>query len=58
MDSRQKSNNTGEDRQIITSAKLQTDANASYQVGLNLFEELTNNYNRDLKRTLLSKCQL
>lgn len=40
---------------LIKSASLQSDSNQQYQVGLNIFEELSNKYNRELKSHLKSK---
>ncbi|CDW90465.1 aaa family protein [Stylonychia lemnae] len=43
-----------QDISVIKSAKLQNDSSTSYQVGLNIFEELSHKYTRDLKQHLKS----
>lgn len=48
-------NNGIEQKKIFQSTSLQTDSASSYQVGLNIFEELSYKYNKELKQQLKSK---
>ncbi|TNV84528.1 hypothetical protein FGO68_gene1327 [Halteria grandinella] len=51
-DSRQRLSTNTEGASLITSAKMQGDVGSSMQIGLNIFEEITVKYNKELKQQL------
>ena len=44
-----------EKRMILAGTSLQNDSSSQFSVGLNMFEELSYKYNRELKNQLKSK---